>query len=78
MVQAVTASTVPDDPTAKLLALEERLYAPVEVAYILGIQQTTVQKLCREGRILAIKPGRSWRISKDEIKRYMNEGPREV
>jgi excisionase family DNA binding protein len=71
--QAVTASTGPDPQD--LLSGKDRLYEPVEVAFILGIQQTTVQRMCRDGRIAALKPGRGWRISKSEVERYLKEGP---
>lgn len=58
--------------------LPDRLYAPVEAAYILRLSQTTVQRLCRTGAIEAKKPNKSWLISKQEIVRYIDEGPRKV
>lgn len=77
---AATASTARTKTVSanddSLLNLQERFYRPVEVAYILGIQQSTVQSLCREGKIEALKPGKSWLIAADEIRRYLKEGPR--
>lgn len=69
----MTVSTGPDPQG--LLSGRDRLYEPVEVAFILGLQQATVQRMCRDGRIAAIKPGKGWRISKAEVERYLNEGP---
>jgi len=69
----VTASTGPDPQD--LLSGKDRLYEPVEVGFILGLQQATVQRMCRDGRIAAIKPGKGWRISKAEVNRYLAEGP---
>jgi excisionase family DNA binding protein len=59
----------------KVLNLEERLYAPVEIAYILKLQVATIQELCRTKRMLAIKVNNQWRITKAEVKRYIEEGP---
>lgn len=54
----------------------EHMYAPIEAALILGLQRATVQGMCRDGRIKAVKHGTMWRISKSEIKRYIQNGPR--
>ncbi len=61
-----------------ILAANERMYAPVEVALILNLEAATVQGMCREGRIAATKHGTMWRISKSEVTRYIQEGPRIV
>jgi excisionase family DNA binding protein len=58
--------------------LPDRLYAPVEVAHIIGLTQGTIQNQCRTGQIEARKVGGGWRITKEEVKRYMDEGPRKV
>lgn len=56
--------------------LPDRYYQPVEVAHVLGLSQTTVQRLCRSGAIEAKKPGKSWLVTRKEILRYLDEGPR--
>lgn len=58
--------------------LPDRLYAPVEIAHIVGLSQDTIQMQCRTGQIEAHKVGRMWRVTKDEVKRYITEGPRKV
>lgn len=55
---------------------DERMYAPVEAALILGLKPATVQGMCRDGRIKATKHSTMWRISKSEVKRYIRFGPR--
>lgn len=61
-----------------LLERGDRLYAPVEVAYILNLQQATVQEKCRTGQINAQKIGTQWRITAAELRRYLADGPLEV
>jgi excisionase family DNA binding protein len=58
--------------------LPDRLYAPVELAHIVGLKQGTIQNQCRTGQIEARKVGRSWRITREEVKRYLDHGPRKV
>jgi excisionase family DNA binding protein len=58
--------------------LPNRLYAPVEVAHIAGLKQGTIQNQCRTGQIEARKVGRGWRITREEVKRYLDYGPRKV
>lgn len=59
----------------KIIAGTERMFAPVEVAAILGYQQATVQDMCRSGRIKARKIGTQWRIAESELRRFIDEGP---
>lgn len=56
----------------------DRLYAPIEMAHIVGLEQSTIQWMCRTGRIEAIKMGTQWRIKRSEIARFIEEGPRRV
>lgn len=58
--------------------LPDRLYAPVEIAHIVGLTQDTIQNQCRTGQIEARKVGRMWRVTKEEVQRYIKEGPRKV
>lgn len=56
----------------------ERMYAPIEVAAILHLKPATVQGMCRDGRIEATKQGTMWRITKSEVTRYIQHGPRDA
>lgn len=53
----------------------EKMYAPVEVAYIVSKKTATIRNHCRDGRINATKSGNSWLISKSEVARYIKDGP---
>jgi excisionase family DNA binding protein len=49
----------------------------VDVAYVaqlLQINQKTVERCCREGRIRATKIARQWRIPKAEVERICEGG----
>ena len=58
----------------------KEFFTPNEVAEILGNKPYTVREWCRYGRIHAVKSKtgrgaeRAWRISREEIVRYQNEG----
>jgi excisionase family DNA binding protein len=53
---------------------DARLYAPNEVAFIIGLETATVQRKCSQGKIVATKVGTMWRITGAEISRYLREG----
>lgn len=57
---------------------DERLYEPVEIAHILNIRPDTARQYCRDGRILATKHGTIWHVTRTELKRYLDEGPRKI
>jgi excisionase family DNA binding protein len=38
-----------------------------EVAELLRVDVQTVRRWCREGRLRAVKVGRSWRVKKDVV-----------
>jgi len=59
----------------ELLRGGDRLYAPIEMAHIVGYKRETIQLMCRQGQIEAHKMGSQWRISKAEISRFIKEGP---
>lgn len=61
----------------KVVAGVEKMFAPIEVAMILGYKQATVQEMCRTGRIKAKKMGSQWRIPESELRRFIEEGPSE-
>jgi hypothetical protein len=54
-----------------IIAGREKLYAPVEVAMILGYKTATVQEMCRTEVIRAKKIGTMWKIPESEIRRFL-------
>lgn len=67
-----------EEQASALVDAGERMYAPIEVAFILQLKTATVQIMCRDGRIEATKHGTMWRIAKSEVVRYLKDGPRDV
>lgn len=67
---------ISEGEATSLLDAGERMYAPIEVAHILDLTQPTIQSMCRDGRIKAVKHGTMWRIPKSEVARYIQHGPR--
>ena len=58
---------------------DRQWFTPAEVANELGKAEFTVREWCRNGRMLASKTGErggvgEWRIHRDEIARYLDEG----
>ena len=56
----------------------DRLYSPVEMAFIVGYKPDTIQLMCRQGQVKAYKMGTMWRIKKSEISRFILEGPKKI
>ncbi len=46
-----------------------------EVADYLKLSRTTVWRLCTEGKLHAVKIGRSWRVDRAEIERVLGRRP---
>lgn len=44
---------------------------PYDVAYELGLALTTVYNLLRAGKLPGVKVGRSWRIPRDALERFI-------
>ena len=42
-----------------------------DVAEYLGVEQTTVQRWCREGSMPAMKIGKEWRIRREALERFL-------
>lgn len=40
-----------------------------EVAAVFEVKELTIRQWCRDGKILAAKPGKSWRIPRSEVER---------
>lgn len=67
---------ITDEEALEVLDGEERMYAPIEMAHIVKLNKETIQRMCRDGRIKASKTGSMWRITKTEVKRFIQSGPR--
>ena len=46
------------------------------VAYILGLSRATTLKLLRDGTIPGTKVGRKWRVTKNNLLRWLEANPR--
>ena len=54
----------------------EKLYTPEEVAEYFGFTPTWVRKMCREGKLKAVKigpKGRQWRIKWEDVEELLKE-----
>ena len=51
--------------------LDVKIYDPEEVAELLKISVWQYNKLCREGRLRAVKVGRKWKITKDNLTKFL-------
>ena len=49
-------------------------YTVKEVSSIIGISITSIYEWIRSGRIAAVKIGKFWRISKEELERIVQGG----
>jgi excisionase family DNA binding protein len=49
-----------------------------DVAGYLGVEQTTVQRWCREGSMPAMKIGKEWRIRRDALDQFLRRSERPV
>lgn len=54
--------------------MPEEFYTADELADYLKVSPQTVRAWIREKKVKAVKFGRSWRITNDELKRLVTEG----
>src|ERR687884_1048948 len=47
-----------------------------DVAEYLGVEQTTIQRWCREGSMPAMKIGKEWRIRREALERFLERSER--
>lgn len=52
------------------------LLAVADVAEYLGVEQTTVQRWCREGGLPCMKIGKEWRIRREALERFLERSER--
>lgn len=50
--------------------MEQKFYTVDEIASIIDLHPKTVRRFIREGKIKAVKIGRSWRISQEDFAEY--------
>jgi excisionase family DNA binding protein len=66
---------VRDAPSARARSLRDEIFGDAltldEVAYILGLDRTTVAKYLREQIIYAFQIGREWRVPEQALRRYV-------
>jgi excisionase family DNA binding protein len=67
---------VRDAPSTRAKSLREEIFGDAltldEVAYVLGLDRTTVAKYLREQTIQAFQIGREWRVPEQELRRYVH------
>jgi excisionase family DNA binding protein len=56
--------------------VEKELLAAEDVAGILGVGTATVWRWCREGSLPCVKIGKSWRIRREALSRFLERGER--
>jgi excisionase family DNA binding protein len=54
--------------------MSQELYSVEQVAERLGLQARTVRAHIRDGRLKALRIGKSYRIEEAEVDRYLREG----
>jgi excisionase family DNA binding protein len=57
-------------------ASDSALLSVDDVAARLGVQPTTVHRWCREGRLICLKPGKSWRVRAESLEAFLRQGER--
>jgi excisionase family DNA binding protein len=67
---------VQEAPSVRAKSLRDEIFGDAltldEVAYILGLDRTTVAKYLREQIIYAFQIGREWRVPEQELRRYVH------
>ena len=59
---------------AKLMPIEGlRMYKLTELETILGVTHRTLLNYVYDGKLKAIKIGQRWKVSEDEVRRFISE-----
>jgi excisionase family DNA binding protein len=56
-------------------AVQRELYAPREIERILGVSHAQLYKLLAAGRLVAVKNGRSTRITRGSLEQFLAQLP---
>lgn len=51
-----------------------KLFSVSEAAEILGLHQLTIRKYMKEGYLKGFKIGKCWKISEDELEKFIEGG----
>ena len=52
---------------------EMTYYTPQEVAEILKVHRRSITRWIREGRLIAVRVGQQYRISKQDLEKFLDE-----
>lgn len=66
-----------DDPHNKGARMPEKFYTAEDLADYLKVSPQTVRAWIRDGKLHAVKFGRSWRIAEEEVRRIAAQGVEE-
>jgi excisionase family DNA binding protein len=55
---------------------DEDLLSVEDVAGVLGVEPVTVYRWCRQGRLVCLKPGKSWRIRRSALEAFLRRSER--
>ena len=50
------------------------MYSLIEAADKVDVHVNTIRRWIKEGKIKAVKMGKNWKISEDELERVLKEG----
>jgi len=53
--------------------MDIKVYTPDEVAEILKVTPATIRDMLRKGKLKGTQIGRHWRVTEEEIRRFLEE-----
>jgi excisionase family DNA binding protein len=54
-------------------ALEKELLGAEDVAGLIGVNENTVWRWCREGKLPCLKIGKHWRVRREDLEDFLKE-----
>ena len=51
---------------------EDEVWSLQKAADVIGVSTQTLAKMILRGEIIAVKPGRKWKLTKSNVTKYMN------
>ena len=51
---------------------EDEVWSLQKAAEVIGVSTQTLAKMILRGEIIAVKPGRKWKLTKSNVTKYMN------
>ncbi len=55
------------------LQLEKKLYSTTEMAEVVGVSSAYLRRLLSQGRIEGVKVGSNWAVSREEVRRFIED-----